>query len=166
MSYPTEHPDPYAQPSGGFVPGSTEAFPPLPDETFPPAAPERSGLGAVALRVLLAVALGAAVALLGAATHRTLWNGLPLGLVIALALTLSTAVLCRAWAGMTTLAAAGLGWLVLAQFVSLPGRGGDVIITDPSVAIPWAWAGVAWSYAGIAIFGVVAFLPRRWFARR
>ena len=158
MSHPTERPGPdaFAHPDFGTVPV----------QESPGTAPARGGLGAVVLRMLLAAALGAVVALLGAATHRTLWHDLPLGLVIALALTLSVAVLCRAWAGLPTLTAAGLAWLVAAQLVSLPGRGGDVIITDPGVDLPWAWAGVAWSYAGIVLFGIVAFLPRRWFTPR
>ncbi len=152
-----EAPDPFSS--------AADAYGPV-DPGYATAQPERTGLGRVIVRVVLALALGVVVAGLGAATHRTLWNDLPLGLVVALALTLSTAVLCRAWAGMSTLTAAGLGWLVAVQLLSAPGRGGDIIVTDPSATIPWAWAGVAWSYAGIALFGLVAFLPRRWFARR
>ena len=149
-------PDDYLDPAFGTVPADGDRVTP------PPGEPAR--VGAVVLRVVLAAALGAAIALLGAATHRTLWNDLPVGLVLALALTLSTAVLCRAWSGGATLTAAALGWIVAVQLISLPGRGGDVIVTDPSAAVPWAWAGVAWSYVGIVLFGVVVFLPRRWFA--
>ena|GEM_PF-1813320 len=192
MSHPTERPDPFAQRSGALPSGQQGEGTPGPGTPGPgtpgPGTPEpvfgawsadassepdrrsatrrRGGHGGMVARVLLAAALGTVVALLGSATHRTLWHDLPLGLVIALALTLSTAVLCRAWAGLSTLTAAGLAWLVVVQLISLPGRGGDVIVTDPGAAIPWAWAGVAWSYAGIILFGVVAFLPRRWFAAR
>ncbi|QAY70320.1 hypothetical protein [Xylanimonas protaetiae] len=135
-----------------------------PAPSFTP--PEPAGAGRTAWRVVLAVALGVAVAALGTATHRTLWNDLPVGLVIALALTTSTALLCRAWSGLTTLAAAAAGWVVTAWLASLPGAGGDVLVADPGAAIPVAWASIAWTWGGILLIGVVAFLPRRWFERR
>lgn len=131
-----------------------------------PAAPERPGAARTVLRVLLAVALGVAAAALGTATHRTIWNDLPVGLLIALALTASTALVCRAWAGLATLAAAGVGWVVAVQVMTVEGAGGDVLIVDPGQAIPFAWASVAWAWGGILLIGVVAFLPARWFARR
>ena len=131
-----------------------------------PREPERPGVARTVGRMLLAAALGVAVAALGTATHRTLWSGLPVGLVIALALTVSTALLCRAWSGLATLAAAGIGWLLAVQVMSVPGAGGDVLVTDPGALIPVAWASVAWTWGGILLIGVVAFLPARWFARR
>lgn len=116
--------------------------------------------------MVLALALGVALGALGTATHRTLWHGLPVGLLVALALTASTALLCRAWAGLGTLAAAAVGWLVAVQVLSMQGPGGDVLVTHPAESIPSAWAGIAWTYGGVLLFGVVAFLPGRWFARR
>jgi hypothetical protein len=133
-----------------------------PDELRPPGAPS------AARRVIypvLALLVGAVVAALGTATQRTIWSGLPLGLVIALALTASAAVMCRAWSGHLALAAAAVGWVVMVQLMALPGSGGDVLITDPAAAIRFPWSGLAWSYAGAALFVVVALLPRRWFAR-
>ncbi|QAY62018.1 hypothetical protein ET495_00460 [Xylanimonas allomyrinae] len=132
-----------------------------------PSAPAaRPGVGGTVLRMALALALGLALGALGTATHRTLWHGLPLGLAIALALTASTGVLCRAWAGLGTLAAAGVGWIAAVQVLSLQGQGGDVLVTDPGASLPVAWAGIVWTYGGVALLGAVAFLPRRWFARR
>jgi hypothetical protein len=142
----------------------------LPDHLRVPApsasAPERTGLGRTVARVVAAALLGLAVAALGTATHRTLWHDLPVGLLIALALTASTALVCRAWAGLGALAGIGAGWLVGMQVLTSVGAGGDVLIVDPGAAIPLPWAGVAWTWGGIVVIGVVAFLPRRWFARR
>jgi hypothetical protein len=137
-----------------------------PAATGAPAARERPGVARTVLRLLLAAALGVAVAALGTATHRTLWNDLPVGLVIALALTVSTSLVCRAWAGLATLAAAAAGWVLTVQVMAVPGAGGDVLVTDPAANIPFAWASVAWTWGGILLIGVVAFLPGRWFARR
>jgi hypothetical protein len=114
---------------------------------------------------VIALVLGVALGALGTATHRTLWHDLPVGLVVALALTASTALLCRAWAGMPALLAAGVGWVAAVQALSLRGSGGDVLVTDPSAPLPWPWAGVVWTYGGVLLFGVVAFLPRHWFTR-
>ncbi|GAB2456879.1 hypothetical protein [Xylanimonas ulmi] len=135
-------------------------------ETVSPEPARPAGAGRIAARLILAVALGGTIAALGTATHRTLWHGLPIGLVLALALTASSGVLARAWAGLATLAGAAVGWLVVAQVLALPGQGGDVLVTNPNAALPVAWAGIAWTYGGVVALGVVAFLPRRWFARR
>ncbi|ACZ29995.1 hypothetical protein Xcel_0964 [Xylanimonas cellulosilytica DSM 15894] len=150
MSDPFQFPDPV-----GRVP-----------EPSARATPARPGLARTVWRVVLAAALGVAVAALGTATHRTLWQDLPVGLVIALALTASTALLCRAWSGLATLAAAGAGWVIAMQVLSPQGAGGDVLVTDPGAAIPASWAGVAWTWGGIVVIGIVAFLPRRWFVSR
>ncbi|PZR55510.1 hypothetical protein DNL40_01405 [Xylanimonas oleitrophica] len=119
---------------------------------------------AVVVRTVLAVLLGAVMGALGTATHRTVWHELPLGVVVALALTASTAVLCRAWSGYGTLLAAGVGWVAAVQVLALPGRGGDVLVPDPAAGLPFGWAGLLWSYGGVLLFAVAAFLPRRWFA--
>jgi hypothetical protein len=115
----------------------------------------RTGVG----RVLLAVVLGLVMGILGTVAHRATWLDLPAGLVLALALTLSAAVLCRAWSGMGTMLGAGAGWLVAVQVLSLSGPGGDVIV--PAQAV-----GMVWTYAGLAMFVVAAFLPSSWFSDR
>jgi hypothetical protein len=112
-----------------------------------------------------AFVIGGGVALLGTATQRTIIAGLPVGLALAFALTLAAAVMCRAWSGYPALVAAAIGWGVAAQIMTLPGSGGDVLVTDPSADIPFAWSGIAWTYGGLAAFVIVALLPRRWFAR-
>jgi hypothetical protein len=129
-------------------------------------APTRLTGRGVVLRVVLALVLGMFVAALGTATHRTVWNDLPAGLVLALALTASTAVLCRAWAGLATLAGAAAGWIIAVEVLSLTASGGDVLVVDPAASIRFAQASVVWSWGGVAVLGAVAFLPRRWFARR
>ncbi|MFD6135075.1 DUF6113 family protein [Isoptericola sp. NPDC060257] len=112
-----------------------------------------------AARTLLAVALGAVVGVLGTVAHRTQWHDLPVGIVLALAITLSTAVLCRAWAGLGPLLAAGAGWVMAVQVLAVAGPGGDVLV--PAQAV-----GLVWTYGGLAMFLVAAFLPRSWFSDR
>lgn len=126
----------------------------------PPAAPAGAGRWwRSAARVVLAFALGAAVGVLGTVAHRTQWHDLPLGIVLALAITLSTAVLCRAWAGLGPLLAAGAGWVVAVQVLAVAGPGGDVLV--PAQAV-----GLVWTYGGLVMFLVAAFLPRSWFSDR
>jgi hypothetical protein len=93
----------------------------------------------------------------GTVAHRATWLDLPAGVVLALALTLSTAVLCRAWSGLGTMLAAGAGWLVAVQVLSLSGPGGDVLVPAEPV-------GMVWTYGGLAMFVIAAFLPRSWFS--
>ena len=115
--------------------------------------------------VLLAGLLGVVLAALGTATHRTIVSGFPMGLVLALAMILAGALMVRAWRGLLTLAAMAAGWLIIMQILSLARSSGDVLLTDPSAAIPLPWLSVAFSWAGLLVTGVVAFLPRRWFMR-
>jgi len=128
-----------------------------PEHSTAPARPGRWWV--TASRVVLALALGAAVGVLGTVAHRTQWHDLPVGIVLALAITLSTAMLCRAWAGLGTLLAAGAGWVVAVQVLSVAGPGGDVLV--PAQAV-----GLVWTYGGLAAFLVAAFLPRSWFTDR
>lgn len=116
-------------------------------------------------RIVFALLLGLVVGAVGTAIHRTLFDGFPLGLVLALALTLSFALTFRAWAGWPALIAMGLGWLIAVHGLSLLGPGGDVLVIDPSAPVPFPSASVIWSYAGIALIVATALLPRRWFAR-
>ncbi|MCA5892397.1 DUF6113 family protein [Isoptericola sp. NEAU-Y5] len=108
-------------------------------------------------RVPLAALLGVTIGVLGTVAHRAEWGDLPVGIVLALAITLSAAVLCRAWAGMSTLLASGVGWVVAVQMLSVEGPGGDVLVPAQTV-------GLVWTYGGLVLFAVTAFLPRRWFA--
>lgn len=136
--------------------------------TLEPTTPEHRPIGAprspgrrrgVVGRVVLAVLLGLVMGVLGTVAHRTTWLDLPVGLVLALALTLSTAVLSRAWSGLGTMLAAGAGWLVGVQVLSLAGPGGDVLVPAQPV-------GMIWTYGGLAMFVVAAFLPSSWFSDR
>ena len=109
------------------------------------------------VRTLLAVALGAVMGALGTVVHR--YGGEPwhLGLVLAFALTVAAGVLARAWAGYGTLLGFGVGWVAMVQALALPGSGGDVVV-------PAGVIGMVWSYAGVVLLTVVAFLPSSWFA--
>lgn len=114
-------------------------------------------LGRTILRTLLAVLLGVVTGALGTVVHRYGDDSWYLGLVLALALTTAAGVLARAWAGYGTLLGFGVGWVGIVQVLSLPGSGGDVVV-------PAGVLGLVWSYAGVALLAVVAFLPASWFA--
>ncbi|MFC4631948.1 hypothetical protein ACFO6V_27155 [Promicromonospora alba] len=114
-------------------------------------------LGRTIVRTLLAVLLGVVMGGLGTVVHRFGDESWYLGLVLALALTAASGVLARAWAGYGTLLGFGVGWVAMVQALSLPGSGGDVVV-------PAGVLGMVWSYAGVAVLAVVAFLPSSWFA--
>lgn len=117
----------------------------------------RRPLGRTIVRTLLAIALGVVMGALGTVVHRYGADSLYLGLVLAFALTAAAGVLARAWAGYGTLLGFGIGWVAVVQALSLPGSGGDVVV-------PAGILGMVWSYAGVAILALVAFLPSSWFA--
>lgn len=112
-------------------------------------------------RVLLAVLLGAVVGTVGTVAHRTQLGdaGLPVGLVLALLVTVVAGVLVRAWTGWGGLLGYGAGWVAAVQLLSLRGPGGDVLV-------PAGTVGLVWAYGGLVAVGIVAFLPRSWFSER
>jgi hypothetical protein len=114
-------------------------------------------LGRTIVRTLLAVLLGVVMGGLGTVVHRFGDESWYLGLALALALTAAAGVLARAWAGYGTLLGFGVGWVAMVQALSLPGSGGDVVV-------PAGVLGLVWSYSGVAVLAVVAFLPSSWFA--
>ncbi len=114
-------------------------------------------LGRTIVRTLLAVLLGVVMGGLGTVVHRFGDESWYLGLALALALTSAAGVLARAWAGYGTLLGFGVGWVAMVQALSLPGSGGDVVV-------PAGVLGMVWSYSGVAVLAVVAFLPSSWFA--
>ncbi|WP_201846824.1 DUF6113 family protein [Myceligenerans indicum] len=117
---------------------------------------DRPNLGSVIVRVLLAVALGLVIGALGTAVHRYGDESWYLGLVLALVLTASAAIMTRAWSGYSALLAFAGGWVVAVQLMSLRGSGGDVLV-------PAGTLGLVWTYAGVVLLGVTAFLPASWF---
>lgn len=114
-------------------------------------------LGRTIVRTLLAVLLGVVMGGLGTVVHRFGDDSWYLGLALALTLTAAAGVLARAWAGYGTLLGFGVGWVAMVQALSLPGSGGDVVV-------PAGLLGLVWSYSGVAVLAVVAFLPSSWFA--
>lgn len=116
----------------------------------------RPRLGPVIVRVLLAVALGLVIGALGTAVHRYGDESWYAGMALALAITVTTAVMCRAWSGYGALLAFAGGWVVAVQLMSLRGSGGDVLV-------PAGTTGLVWTYGGVLLLGVAAFLPGSWF---
>lgn len=106
-------------------------------------------------RALGVALLGLVVAFTGTAVHRA---HQPLGLVLALAIVLSAAVLTRAWTGWRGLLVLtfvlGLAVLVLSR----RGPGGDELI--PTERIGYLWFG------GVALVPLSLLLPSRWFSDR
>lgn len=119
--------------------------------------PDRPHLGPVIVRVLLALVLGLVIGALGTVVHRYGDDSWYPGAVLALALTLAAAVMCRAWSGYGVLLAFAGGWVVAVQLMSLRGSGGDVLV-------PAGTLGLVWTYAGVLLLGLVAFLPGSWFS--
>lgn len=100
------------------------------------------------------LALGGLVGAAGTAAHRA-W--VPWGIAACLALVLASGVLVRAWVGLAGLLAYGLGWVGVAQVLSLTGPGGDVLIPAGQAI------GYAWLVGGMLMMAVAAFAPTRWF---
>jgi hypothetical protein len=139
-------------------------------------------------RIIAALLLGLLIGAVGTAIHRTTlatglgfeqlpfpptyWGAtfaeylmfLPLGLLFALLLTASAALLMRSWVRLPSLAAFAVGWVVAVELLSLVGPGGDVLVLDPSANVPVRHAGVLWTYLGIGVIVLTMLLPRRWFS--
>jgi len=115
------------------------------------------------LRLILGLLVGALVGGFGTAIHRTIWGGVPLGLLIALLLVLSAALCLRAAAGFGMFAAMALGWILAILLLWLPNAGGDFLFIDHREAVPWSGASLGWIAVGSALLVLVALLPPRWF---
>lgn len=99
---------------------------------------------------VLAVAAGVAVGLLGSLVHPVRVAGIPVGLVIALLLSLTVFVGCggglRSRGGA---AAAALGWLGPVLLLSTPRPEGDLVV--PGNALGYAWLLGGTVLAGLAV---------------
>ncbi|PFG33757.1 DUF6113 family protein [Sanguibacter antarcticus] len=100
-----------------------------------------------------ALATGALVGLLGSVAHRQ-W--MPWILVVALVAVGVAGILVRAWLGGAGIAAYGVGWLVVVQVLALVGPGGDILL-------PAQTSTYVWMIGGIAMIGLAAVAPRKWF---
>lgn len=114
--------------------------------------------------IVFALLTGLALGAVGTAIHRSIIRDWPLGLLLALALTVTVALAMRAGGGGFALLAFGLGWTAAVQLMSLVSLGGDVLVLDPSAAIPYSYASLIWSYLGMVLIALTALLPRSWFA--
>ena len=125
-----------------------------------------------AARVALSLVAGALVGAFGTAIHRSIFGGVPVGLMIALALTVSAGLFVRAAAGFPAFAAYGLAWIMAVFLLSLVTHGnGDILIPDPMspvvrATVPWWIAGVIWPLLGSIFLVLMALLPLRWFQPR
>lgn len=112
-------------------------------------------------RALLCVVLGLVVGAVGTVMHRVVVTDhlLPVGIVVALLAVLAGGVLARAWTGWAGVAGYAIGWVVAVQVLASEGPGGDLLVPNQTV-------GLVWVYGGMAVVGIVAFLPWSWFSDR
>lgn len=110
---------------------------------------------AIVGKTAITLILGLLVGMFGTVMHRSMQ---PWGVVLALVLVLSTALLVRAWGAFLGLIAYGLGVVVSVQVLAQSGPGGDTLVPAHQ-AISWVWV------AGSVVMVIVAALaPRLLFA--
>lgn len=110
--------------------------------------------GASILRGVAALLLGAVVGAVGTVMHR---SETPWGMVLALALVLSTGIAVRAWAGWITFIGYAGGLYFVVQLLAQTGPGGDVLVPAGD-SLGWWWI----IGSGLAL--AAAFAPRRLFS--
>lgn len=104
-------------------------------------------------RVFGSAVLGVVVAAVGTGIHRA---NPPWGIVLALLIVFSAAVLARAWARRSGVLALGTTVVLTILAMGRLGPGGDVIIAAQPVGYVWLASGV--------VVAAVGLLPRRWFS--
>lgn len=101
------------------------------------------------LKYLVVVALGAAVAIVGAVGYRSApwW-----GVALSIALVLVAALFSRAWLGWGGLVAWVTPWMILTFLFAQTGPGGDTLIAADAL-------GYAWLIGATVMVLVVALIP-------
>jgi len=102
-----------------------------------------------ALKYLVVVALGAAVAIVGAVGYRSApWWGVSLSLLLVLA----SVLFSRAWLGWSGLIAWAVPWMILTYVFAQSGPGGSTLIVADSL-------GYAWLIGATVVVVLVAVIP-------
>ena len=102
--------------------------------------------------VLPAAAVGVLVAALGSLVHAVTAGGLPVGLLLGLALTVSAFVMLGMLLGRPGVAAALVGWVVVVLVLGSETPGGDLIVSG-------SIAGTVWLFGGALLGMALAALP-------
>ena len=112
------------------------------------------GVTAVLRAVLVVAGLvaGVAAGVLGSFVHALDLAGLPLGLLVALALSASVVLTAALAAGRGVSAAAALGWLGAVLVLSGQRPEGDLVVANTV-------AGQVWLFAGTALVGAAVVVP-------
>lgn len=101
------------------------------------------------LPLLLAVALGVIVAIVGAAAYRDVpW----IGVSLCIALVLFSMLFVRSWSSWSGVIAFAVPWAVLTFLFTRQGPGGSLLIPQDSL-------GYAWIYGGTIAIVLVCVLP-------
>jgi hypothetical protein len=107
-----------------------------------------------ALLLLVAVAAGAAAGLLGSFVHPLKVLGLPLGLLVAFALSGAVFVTAGLLMGRAGAVAAGVGWVLVVLLMASPRPEGDLVV-------PGSTGGYLWLLGGTLLAGGCMALPYR-----
>ena len=124
-----------------------------------------------ALRILITIASGVAVGVIGTLAHRMgAAQNIPYGLLLAFLL-LGISTWCARWCARARSNAVGLGFHLIASSAAVwmltgYGPGGDALVpVGFSGEVPFfcQHAGMIWIYGVIVMQVVMLFLPARWF---
>lgn len=104
-------------------------------------------------RVVGSLVVGVVVGAVGTGIHRL---NPPWGVLLALLIVFSAAIMARAWAGTPGVLSLGGGLLLTVAAMAGLGPGGDVVIAAQPVGYAWL--------AGVLMVGAAGLLPRSWFS--
>jgi hypothetical protein len=104
-----------------------------------------------ALLLLLALAAGAVAGVLGSFVYAYEWHGLPVGLVVALAMSAGVFGTAGLLLGRRGAAAAAIGWVLPVLVLSSRRPEGDLVVPATATGYAWLLGGMALAVAGVVV---------------